>query len=48
VNAKYPDYKHKKTHEALWLVDQRNPPSWVEPKMAVMALEHKALEICEG
>jgi hypothetical protein len=25
---KYPDFKHKKTQEALWLENQRNPP-WV-------------------
>jgi pentatricopeptide repeat protein len=35
VNARYPDFKHKKTQEALWLDDQRNPP-WVEAEMAAL------------
>jgi len=28
ANERYPDFKHKKTGEALWLEDGRNPP-WV-------------------
>jgi pentatricopeptide repeat protein len=36
VNRKYPDFKHKKTQEALWLIDQQNPP-WVEAEVAAMA-----------
>jgi pentatricopeptide repeat protein len=36
VNARYPDFMHKKTREALWLVDRKNPP-WVEMEMAAMA-----------
>jgi hypothetical protein len=36
TNEKYPDFKHKKTQEALWLEDQRNPP-WVVVEVAVMA-----------
>ncbi|CAK9878571.1 unnamed protein product [Sphagnum jensenii] len=35
-NKKYPDFKHKKTQEALWLIDQQNPP-WVEAEVAAMA-----------
>ncbi len=35
MNARYPDFKHKKTQEALWLDDQRNPP-WVEAEMAAL------------
>ncbi|KAH8973473.1 hypothetical protein BDL97_01G050500 [Sphagnum fallax] len=37
VNAKYPDFKHKKTHEVLWL-DDRQKPLWVEAEMDAMAL----------
>ncbi|KAJ7514776.1 hypothetical protein O6H91_23G058700 [Diphasiastrum complanatum] len=33
----YPDYKHKSTHEALWIEGWLNPP-WVEEKIASMAL----------
>ncbi|CAK9230585.1 unnamed protein product [Sphagnum troendelagicum] len=35
-SKKYPDFKHKKTQEALWLIDQQNPP-WVEAEVAAMA-----------
>ncbi|KAJ7570944.1 hypothetical protein O6H91_01G141200 [Diphasiastrum complanatum] len=44
VNAKYPDFKHKKTQEALWLVDRQNPP-WVEAELAAMALGTVQLNI---
>ncbi len=37
MNAKYPDFKHKKTHEVLWL-DDRQKPLWVEAEMDAMAL----------
>jgi pentatricopeptide repeat protein len=36
VNARYPDFKHKKTQDALWLGDHRNPP-WVAAGVAAMA-----------
>ncbi|KAH9535065.1 hypothetical protein CY35_17G034800 [Sphagnum magellanicum] len=36
VNARYPDFKHKKTQDALWLGDRRNPP-WVAAGVAAMA-----------
>ncbi|CAM6051292.1 unnamed protein product [Sphagnum compactum] len=36
VNARYPDFKHKKTQEALWLNSNLNPP-WVEAELASMA-----------
>ncbi|KAH8934858.1 hypothetical protein BDL97_17G001400 [Sphagnum fallax] len=36
TNAKYPDFKHKKTHEALWLDDPWIPP-WVEAELAALA-----------
>jgi pentatricopeptide repeat protein len=36
VNVRYPDFKHKKTHGALWLGDRQNPP-WVEAKLAALA-----------
>jgi pentatricopeptide repeat protein len=36
VNARYPDFKHKKTQDALWLGDRRNPP-WVAAEVAAMA-----------
>ncbi|KAH9540910.1 hypothetical protein CY35_14G031200 [Sphagnum magellanicum] len=36
TNERYPDFKHKKTREALWLEDQRNPP-WVASEIAAMA-----------
>jgi pentatricopeptide repeat protein len=36
VNARYPDFKHKKTQEALWLQDRQNPP-WVETEMVAIA-----------
>jgi len=32
-----PDFKHKKTGEALWIEDRRNP-AWVAAEMAAMAL----------
>ncbi|CAM6003174.1 unnamed protein product [Sphagnum balticum] len=36
VNARYPDFKHKKTQDALWLGGRRNPP-WVAAGVAAMA-----------
>jgi pentatricopeptide repeat protein len=36
VDSRYPDFKHKKTHDALWL-DDRQKPSWVETEMAALA-----------
>jgi pentatricopeptide repeat protein len=36
ANESYPDFKHKKTREALWLDDRQKPP-WVEAEMAAMA-----------
>jgi pentatricopeptide repeat protein len=36
VNVRYPDFKHKKTGDALWVVDNQNPP-WVAAKLAAMA-----------
>jgi pentatricopeptide repeat protein len=36
VNARYPDFKHKKTQDALWIGDRRNPP-WVAAEVAAMA-----------
>jgi pentatricopeptide repeat protein len=37
VNARYPDFKHKKkTEDVLWLGDRRNPP-WVAAEVAAMA-----------
>ncbi|KAJ7515252.1 hypothetical protein O6H91_22G007900 [Diphasiastrum complanatum] len=35
----YPDFKHKRTHEGLW-VDGWLNPSWVNGKMAFMTLGH--------
>ncbi|CAM6099771.1 unnamed protein product [Calypogeia fissa] len=35
-NAKYPDFKHKKTQQSLWLNNESNPP-WVEAELATMA-----------
>ncbi|KAH8961063.1 hypothetical protein BDL97_05G031600 [Sphagnum fallax] len=36
MNARYPDFKHKKkTEDALWLGDRRNPP-WVAAEVAAM------------
>ncbi|KAJ7514799.1 hypothetical protein O6H91_23G059500 [Diphasiastrum complanatum] len=34
---KYPDFKHKITHEGLWIEGWLNPP-WVKEKLATMAL----------
>jgi pentatricopeptide repeat protein len=34
--VRYPDFKHKKTGDALWVVDNQNPP-WVAAKLAAMA-----------
>ncbi len=34
--ARYPDFKHKKTQEALWVEDSQNPPR-IAAKMAAMA-----------
>jgi len=36
VSSRYPDFKHKKTQKALWILDKRNPP-WVDAKLAAMA-----------
>ncbi|CAK9267668.1 unnamed protein product, partial [Sphagnum jensenii] len=36
TNERYPDFKHKKTGEALWIEDRRNP-AWVAGEMAAMA-----------
>ncbi len=36
ANERFPDFKHKKTQEALWLADWRNPP-WVAAEMTAMA-----------
>ncbi|KAH8958034.1 hypothetical protein BDL97_07G123400 [Sphagnum fallax] len=36
ANERYPDFKHKKTGEALWLEDRQNPP-WVAAEIAAMA-----------
>jgi hypothetical protein len=36
TNERYLDFKHKKTGEALWLDDQKNPP-WVAADMAALA-----------
>ncbi|KAJ7517631.1 hypothetical protein O6H91_21G032400 [Diphasiastrum complanatum] len=36
-SPKYPDFKHKATHEGLWIESCLNPP-WVKAKMAVMVL----------
>ncbi|CAM6061129.1 unnamed protein product [Sphagnum tenellum] len=35
-NERYPDFKHKKTQEALWLGDRQNPP-WVAAEISAMA-----------
>ncbi|CAM6093772.1 unnamed protein product [Calypogeia fissa] len=36
VNPRYPDFKHKKTGDALWLNGKFKPP-WVEAQLAAMA-----------
>ncbi|KAJ7553580.1 hypothetical protein O6H91_06G104000 [Diphasiastrum complanatum] len=36
-SPKYPDFKHKSTHEGLWIENWLNP-SWVEAKIATMTL----------
>ncbi|KAJ7527753.1 hypothetical protein O6H91_16G069500 [Diphasiastrum complanatum] len=36
-SPKYPDFKHKSTHEGLWIEGGLNPP-WVKAKMATVAL----------
>jgi pentatricopeptide repeat protein len=36
VNARYPDFKHKKTKQALWLNGRWNPV-WVEAELEAMA-----------
>ncbi|KAJ7527749.1 hypothetical protein O6H91_16G069400 [Diphasiastrum complanatum] len=36
-SPKHPDFKHKRTHEGLWIEGWPNPP-WVRAKMATMAL----------
>ncbi|KAJ7256129.1 hypothetical protein O6H91_Y414900 [Diphasiastrum complanatum] len=36
-SPKYPDFKHKSTHEGLWIEGWFNPP-WVKAKVATMAL----------
>ncbi|CAK9211709.1 unnamed protein product, partial [Sphagnum troendelagicum] len=35
TNERYPDFKHKKTGEALWIEDRRNL-AWVAAEMAAM------------
>jgi pentatricopeptide repeat protein len=37
VNARYPDFKHRRRKEALWHNSNLNPP-WVEKGLATMAL----------
>lgn len=34
-NARYPDFKHKKTQKALWLNGKETPP-WVEKELAAL------------
>ncbi|CAK9263310.1 unnamed protein product [Sphagnum jensenii] len=36
VNSNYPDFKHKHTQDALWLVHRKNP-TWVRAQLAAMA-----------
>ncbi|CAK9214874.1 unnamed protein product [Sphagnum troendelagicum] len=36
TNGRYPDFKHKKTGEALWIEDRQNP-AWVATEMAAVA-----------
>ncbi|KAJ7555613.1 hypothetical protein O6H91_05G046700 [Diphasiastrum complanatum] len=36
-NSKCPDFKHKSTHEGLWIEDWLNPP-WVKAKVATVTL----------
>ncbi|CAK9196087.1 unnamed protein product [Sphagnum troendelagicum] len=36
LSARYPDFKHKKRQDALWLSSNLNP-SWVEAELAAMA-----------
>ncbi|KAH9571029.1 hypothetical protein CY35_02G072600 [Sphagnum magellanicum] len=36
VNSNYPDFVHKHTQDALWLVDRENP-TWVRAQLAAMA-----------
>ncbi|KAJ7555628.1 hypothetical protein O6H91_05G047200 [Diphasiastrum complanatum] len=36
-SPKYPDFKHKSTHEGLWIEGWFNPP-WVKAKVSTMAL----------
>jgi len=35
ANTRYPDFKHKMTHESLWLNGKLNP-SWVEAELAAL------------
>jgi hypothetical protein len=49
VNQRYPDFKHKKTQEVLWLDNKHNLPR-VAAKMAAMApgtvaIEHFCMEL---
>ncbi|KAJ7568443.1 hypothetical protein O6H91_01G033100 [Diphasiastrum complanatum] len=39
TSPKYPDFKHKSTHEGLWIEGRLNP-IWVKAKMATMTLGH--------
>ncbi|CAN5963008.1 unnamed protein product [Sphagnum jensenii] len=41
---RYPGFKHKKTGEALWIEDRRNP-AWVAAEMAAMAPGRMQLNI---
>ncbi len=36
MNPRYPDFNYKKTQDALWLRDRRNPP-WVAAELAAIA-----------
>ena len=36
-NPKYPDFKHRRTREALWMDDWSNPP-WVNSKLIALAV----------
>ncbi len=37
MNSNYPDFKHKDTQDAFWLVHRKNP-TWVRAQLAKMAL----------
>jgi len=38
-NPQHPDFRHRRSNEALWIESPANPP-WVKEKLSVMSSHH--------